>query len=831
MELPFVTRSRTDYRWRVAAVVGLISTLVLGGCRSLGPLASFRAPGDVASDLFADDDSDTRPAAPWRKRQAERSLLTETLADDGWIRTSGAAAPGWTAGGRRWRHPASEELLAAGGEQPDWSRYLNDANPVVAASAAILLARQQDDRGLDVLAETVRTRPMEMRIRQAAAESLMGLPGQSALETLQALVDQYGGLASSGQTSYIAELHAELLRSLSGHVHPSLDSRFEDALRSPSAEVRLAALAAWADAKPVPLPQQVIDIRTDADARVRAAALELIAARQVEGALEYLRAGLRDYDGSVRLAAVRGLGLHSSEEALGELTKILRNGPERVRAAAVEALAMLGAEAELVKAADDSAWRVRRAAARALAGQTFASRPSEQCQSTIEKLLEDSSAMVQQEAVAVLGRWPLDSAGPLLLQSIESSAYRARVAAAADLASRWPPAREFLPDASAERRAEVLAKLKQTWNGEHTEDLAADPSASAAKFDPFDHLDPETVVLVEEALARLSSAQQPDEVHRKAREQLQGLGPELVALVEYVAIEKKRPLPEAVYRELLPWRSEVFAALERLASSDAVQHRKAAAQLARLSGEQTLRPLALARLAELMRTQDDPLVWQSVFRTIAADGTEPSILLAYAAIGHRTPEVRRQACEYLARHADPSHADVLLPALRDEHPAVVQAAIRAVAESGAYQATATLEELLASSDRQTRLEAAWGLARLGSPRGAAALERLAYDPDPVIRVQAASAMGELGEATFAPVLVRLLDDSRLGVRRAALGSLKAIVGHDVAAEQETAGNSPDTAAPSIDEAIYRWKRWWEREGSSGLVIAPMAERRDVTPAR
>ena len=43
----------------------------------------------------------------------------------------------------------------------------------------------------------------------------------------------------------------------------------------------------------------------------------------------------------------------------------------------------------------------------------------------------------------------------------------------------------------------------------------------------------------------------------------------------------------------------------------------------------------------------------------AGDGSEPAIRLAYAAISHPSPEVRRLACEHLAAHADPEHAAVL----------------------------------------------------------------------------------------------------------------------------------------------------------------------------
>ncbi len=62
------------------------------------------------------------------------------------------------------------------------------------------------------------------------------------------------------------------------------------------------------------------------------------------------------------------------------------------------------------------------------------------------------------------------------------------------------------------------------------------------------------------------------------------------------------------------------------------------------------------------------MVWQNVLTAVAAEGSEPAIRLAYTAIGHPAAEVRRRACEHLAAHPSPAHAEVLLPALQDANP-------------------------------------------------------------------------------------------------------------------------------------------------------------------
>ena len=85
---------------------------------------------------------------------------------------------------------------------------------------------------------------------------------------------------------------AEALRELARHVDAADDRRFTEAAQSPSAAVRIEALRAWAAGKKGPVPQIVVDMRSDDDPRVRAEALAMLAAQKYPDAIDYLCAAL-----------------------------------------------------------------------------------------------------------------------------------------------------------------------------------------------------------------------------------------------------------------------------------------------------------------------------------------------------------------------------------------------------------------------------------------------------------------------------------------------------------------------------------------------------------
>jgi HEAT repeat protein len=95
---------------------------------------------------------------------------------------------------------------------------------------------------------------------------------------------------------------------------------------------------------------------------------------------------------------------------------------------------------------------------------------------------------------------------------------------------------------------------------------------------------------------------------------------------------------------------------------------------------------------------------------------------------------------------------------------------------------------------------------LGDPAGTAAMERLTYSSDEKIRYRVASGIGSLGQSSLLPLLIRMLDDSRPGIRRAALAALAKLAGQDIS-------DSTDGLSVSTEQRIERWKQWYFKRAS------------------
>jgi len=531
------------------------------------------------------------------------------------------------------------------------------------------------------------------------------------------------------------------------------------------------------------------------DANARIAAIRALGKRPPPDAHQRLAAALEDQDLQVRLAAIAALGEWGGPEAMATLERLAQDRAETIRAAAVAALGATSAEPAVLKARSDKSWRVRLAVAEALA--SYADRPAA---AAARELLDDPSPTVQLRVLGSVGKWPPEQAAPILWEAMGKEVYLTRRTAARQLAALWTPAGEFPVDGAPHQRAEFLRKrrddFRRQFGGAEVAALAGAAAASRAASRP--PLPPEKVAEVEQWVHRLSDPQAAPAAHEAAVAGLARFGPGLVEALECLALDGHQPLPESVYREVLPQCEPAFAVLNQLASEDVLVRRQAAERLVELAQRRPLRPLAVERLARLAQREPDALVWRGVFRAVAADGSEPSIRLAYAALSHPAAEVRRSACEHLAAHPSPGHAEVLLPALEDPQVSVVTAAARALGAAGRVADAEPLRRLLASPNQSLRLEAATALARWREPAGPAALERLSYSRDPAIRRQVAAAMGEIGDPGFAPTLVRLLDDQH-AVRLAALEGLPKVTGRDPP-------TSPSQSPPSIAERIEFWKR-------------------------
>lgn len=507
-------------------------------------------------------------------------------------------------------------------------------------------------------------------------------------------------LLLSGCTSWPAGRPWEPLLSdvqtQSFHENPApADPRAQrEALRSPIARQRLAVLQAWSDAPPRPLPVEAIDLRSDPDPRVRAAALTVFVRAQVPQVLAYLTSALEDNDLQVRTAAIAALGELGGPEAQATLEKAAKNEAEVLRAAAVTALAQLGTQPAVFEASTDRSWRVRLAVAQAL--RRF---PNRQGIVLAQRLLNDPSAGVQQETVKAVAAWPLAQAGPILLEAMGSTSYTTRKTAAQELSTRWPPANAFLVDAPAERLAVVVAQLTEQFREE---------------------VGPTEIRLVSAALAEDdASAQQAGHL---------------------ASAETARSV------------------LDRLEADDVLVRRRAARELIDATAEHPLNQASLARLTLQMTKETDSLVWQDVLRAIASDDREPAARLACAALKHASPEVRRRGCQHLAAHPDVQHAPALVDVLADDDILVVGAAARALGALERLDDVEPLKQLLVNRNELLRLEVAAALTRLHDPAGLPALERLTYSADPAVRRQLAVVLGELGRSESLPLLIYLLDD-------------------------------------------------------------------------
>ena len=857
MDLPAMPVPRTRLRRWVAVAGSLLTGLWLTGCPwtpsgpSAGSPFGMDLPADLASRLPPDAsqtqvDESTEPEdaaspapGPWegdnrkppagpdvpygpagRDQPADRraaaaepaeDLPYRVMSEETWTRVIG---PREDSGGRpvwRWQYPNFEDLLARPPEScPNLTIALVSDHPVVAANAAIGLARLGHGSALEQLAETIRNPDLKLPIRRAAAEALATLREPDPTPVLGDLLDQYGDLTAETRSRYLGGLHAELIRGLSWHVDPADDTRFLDALggrrpilgdsvgtgavlEDPPSEVKLEALRAWTATSGSPLPEEVVRLRTDGDPKVRAATLSALGNHPNADTLAHLTIGLNDWELEVRAAAIVAMGKVGTPDARAALQNVLAEQPVRLREESVSALAAMGAEPPVLEAASDKSWQVRKAVARAL--HKF---PSRNAALVAGRLLNDPSCEVQREVVAAVAKWPLARAGPIFLAAMRSDVYLTRREAAEQLTRQWKPAAEFALDEPESERNKQLKDLAVRFRTE-IGIKGGDPNATETEPMATDSPPWELIGEIQQRLEALTDPDMSESARRRAVAELTETGPELVDLLEYLVLDRKQLLPELVYREVLPGREPTFKMLDRLASRDVVTRRLAAEDLAKSTEKGPLRPLALSRLTSLGMTETDTLVWQGLLSSVASDTREPATRLAYAAIGHSSAEIRRRACEHLASGAEGNHVRVLIPALKDRNSSVVRAAVVALRVSGQPEAVEPLKELLAGSSELLRVEVAVALAQLGDASGPLALERLSYSTDETVRRDVAKAMGRVADPTLAGSLIRLLDD-RQTIRRQALKSLPLVVGHDVAELSGGPSLSP-TARLTI------WKEW------------------------
>jgi HEAT repeat protein len=665
-----------------------------------------------------------------------------------------------------WRHHELEAALELPrSEQPRWRESLKSDTLATRAQAAIAMARLGDLQSLPPLVAAVREIKLKLSTRRAAAEALGRLPPAASLDSVTSLVKEYGRFDGEAAARYVPDLHADLLLTWqrlapADSLQPALD-----ALASPAPNVRRAALRSFLRPSREALPTRVLDLAGDRDALNRGLVLRVLAARRDPRTIDMARQALLDSELSVKLAALRALGDYGGESAVAMLKTMQKDPGEMIRAAALAGLAQCGDLAALETALADKSWRVRSGLAEILCKNS-----SEQSQKLAARLLADRSSEVRKTTLTSMTQWPWPAAGPLLLSAAENEFPSVRYDAIQQLRSRWSAARELTASASLERIRAQCAELRTQLDQELNR---LQKAASPVKLAAWEEHISDELEASAENLARKTKnlLQQQDEAWRRCALRLK---------------EKQTPERRAAIQEF-----------QRVVDGCACER------------------AIWQELQTFLEKEHDTTVWLAALAMFAAQ-QEPHLapLLALGA-SHPSAEVRKQALEWFIANPNPAYGDLLTNSLLDDHVAVIQAALRALAALPDLPNPRAIEELLAARDPAIRLAAAYALAAHGIPPGYAALIRLAYHEEPLIRRQVALLLGELGDIRSISELIRLLDD-RPEVQLAGLTALKLLLGQDIAqdpAVQARAGipartpTATGNMSMTCNEQCRCWKTW------------------------
>ena len=288
-----------------------------------------------------------------------------------------------------------------------------------------------------------------------------------------------------------------------------------------------------------------------------------------------------------------------------------------------------------------------------------------------------------------------------------------------------------------------------------------------------------------------------------------------VPVVERLLADAEPLQADLLMHHVLPRLSPAYAALVQLENPDAAIRRDGASRIGRMGHEASLSPVVCRRLYELMKTEQDNLVWRLAMLGVYRDGSEEAARLALLAINHHWPDVRILGCEYVGRHELPEHAVWLLPLFYDANKAVQLAAVTAAGKcrnpvvldglppTGNQSGLRGLRPLLTESHGQLQFAVVASMARLGDAAAMQELVRQALDESSTSRLDVVQTMGETGQTRFVEPLIRLAwTEPNHHVRQAALATLLKLVPPP---EQPRAL----PAAKTLPEAVEIWAAWWE----------------------
>jgi HEAT repeat protein len=671
------------------------------------------------------------------------------------------------------------------------------------------------------------------------------------------------GLAPAGRAlervNLLNSVRGELFRGVAAWVPPVRIPRLENALRQGAkktrapADIRQAAMEACltyainrersgqsdtpggAAARPAAgskrsssdWPSTVMTCRIDPDFQVRRAFIQWLGRARPDGAFELLKTQAESAEVGLRVAALESLGRLHTDAAHAEIKSQAERTRDTLRASAVGALSGWGLQ-EIAHYAHDKSQVVRMAVARELGKQ-----PTLDSAVLLTAMVVDPSLDVQLVAVEAVKTWPDDVAFPLLLHAMRDSSPKTRLAAFGQVSQRRKLDIDYRFDGPPDQRQAAVNAV------------AAAVGSSLSYLDQMLRREPRAVSQVSalraaeirEHLAALIENPSDSTAATGAREWLAGIGPKDLPVVEAFLKEPTKATPEAIYRDVLPRISPVYAALLDLESSDLAIRRRGARTLADRGQAVSLSRPVLSRLQERLYRETDELVWRWAISAIGADSTEDCAEIANLALHHQSAEVRQLGCEYLARHGQPAYAVWLLDLLDDRDRSVKLAAIRALGNCGnqvavrglkpdkAHNASPNLRSLLSNSDGGVRFAAAVSLCRLGTPEGMQELVRLSYHSNPDTRKQAVEEMGLSGQTRFVSHLVTLgWTERNSQVRQAILESLDRLV-----PEENRPRSLGETPAP--DAKIKCWVEWLQQRGSEGHATTACAPAAAPAPAK
>ncbi len=413
----------------------------------------------------------------------------------------------------------------------------------------------------------------------------------------------------------------------------------------------------------------------------------------------------------------------------------------------------------------DRSWRVRRAVAEGLKRL-----PPQQARPLALRLLQDISPLVQEAVVESIAAWPPEVSVPVWCRALESNVYSVRAAARERLHKYIPAARAFSLTASLEQRRRLARELLQKWQTDHHR---KEGKKTPADRDVGQALPGPVPDAVGQRLAAL--LQRDPGAHIASHDHATWLA----ALQEHrdvlpLWLEQQllagRDIQAALRGEVLEILGGPFRVLARWERASVSERRLLARQLRSLAATKRLGPVVHYVLADRLRREKDPLVWQAALQALGHEESTWAIQIARLGTQHADPEVRRQACLYLRDHPRPEHYPWLAERGQDDQTPVVLAAAEALGRCEHPQAPKALQRLLLAPQGSVQVAAARALARHHPEAGRRALERLCWHRQWQVRRQAALALAELGHRESVPVLLRLLDDVP-AVRQAALQGL------------------------------------------------------------